>query len=60
MSGTDLRVDGVAVAVAVGDTVEVFGEYEWNAQGGVMHWTHDDPQGTHPAGYIEWKGRRYQ
>lgn len=50
------RLDGLGV----GDRVEVFGEYEWNPQGGVMHWTHDDPQGTHLTGYIEWKGRRYQ
>lgn len=43
-----------------GETVEVYGEYEWNPQGGVMHWTHDDPRGEHLAGYIEWRGRRYQ
>jgi Protein of unknown function (DUF3465) len=46
--------------IAVGDGVEVYGEYEWNAQGGVMHWTHDDPQGRHPAGFIDWNGSRYQ
>jgi hypothetical protein len=46
--------------LAVGDTVTVYGEYEWNPQGGVLHWTHDDPQGRHAAGYIEWRGRRYQ
>jgi hypothetical protein len=50
------RLDGLSV----GDVVEVYGEYEWNPQGGVLHWTHDDPRGTHPAGYIDWKGRRYQ
>jgi hypothetical protein len=44
----------------VNDAVSVHGEYEWNAQGGLMHWTHDDANGQHPAGYIEWKGRRYQ
>lgn len=43
-----------------GEEVRVYGEYEWNPQGGVMHWTHDDPRGAHPAGYIEWRGRRYQ
>jgi hypothetical protein len=43
-----------------GEKVTVLGEYEWNEQGGVMHWTHDDPQGRHVAGYIEWRGRRYQ
>lgn len=46
--------------LAEGDLVRVYGQYEWNAQGGVMHWTHDDPQGEHPAGHIEWQGRRYQ
>jgi hypothetical protein len=44
----------------VGDQVTVFGEYEWNERGGVMHWTHDDPRGVHVPGYIEWRGRRYQ
>ena len=43
-----------------GEAVTVFGEYEWNEKGGVMHWTHDDPQGQHVTGYIEWRGRRYQ
>jgi hypothetical protein len=44
----------------VGDTVRFKGEYEWNAQGGVIHWTHHDPAGGHPAGWIEHEGRRYQ
>ena len=50
------RLDGLAA----GDTVEVFGEYEWNDKGGLLHWTHKDPGGRHVAGYIEWRGRRYQ
>jgi ABC-type glycerol-3-phosphate transport system substrate-binding protein len=44
----------------VGDTVSFKGEYEWNEQGGVVHWTHHDPDGSHPAGWIEHEGRRYQ
>lgn len=44
----------------VGDRVDFYGEYEWNAQGGVIHWTHDDPQGRHVAGWLKHKGRLYQ
>lgn len=43
-----------------GDRVEFYGEYEWNAQGGVIHWTHRDPRGSHVAGWIKHKGRTYQ
>jgi len=43
-----------------GDQVSFFGEYEWNAQGGVLHWTHHDPQGRHVGGWLEHKGVRYQ
>ena len=43
-----------------GDTVSLYGEYVWSDQGGLMHWTHRDPGGKHAAGYIEWRGQRYQ
>jgi hypothetical protein len=41
------------------DSVFVHGEYEWNDRGGIVHWTHDDPQGRHEAGWIEHHGIRY-
>ncbi len=50
------RVDGVRP----GDQVAFYGEYEWNPQGGVIHWTHRDPAGQHVAGWLEVGGRRYQ
>jgi hypothetical protein len=35
-----------------GDTIEFFGEYEWNEKGGVIHWTHYDPEKKHVDGWI--------
>jgi Protein of unknown function (DUF3465) len=43
-----------------GAPVEFEGEYEWNAQGGVVHWTHRDPSGHHTPGWIRYEGRQYQ
>ena len=43
-----------------GDTVEFYGEYEWNERGGVIHWTHRDPNGRHVAGWLRHQGQRYQ
>ena len=47
-------------SLSTGDTVKFYGEYEANSKGGVIHWTHHDPQGRHVAGWLEHRGRRYQ
>lgn len=44
----------------VGDPVRVKGEYEWNEKGGVVHWTHRDPQGYRDGGWVEYQGRTYR
>jgi hypothetical protein len=43
-----------------GDSVEFYGEYEWNAKGGVVHWTHRDPERRHVDGWVRHNGRTYQ
>ena len=56
----DNNVDiGKRVPVAAGDPVIVHGEYVWNDQGGLIHFTHHDPAHTHEDGWIEAKGVRY-
>ena len=43
-----------------GDTVEFSGEYVWNEKGGVVHWTHRDPDGRHVSGWLKHNGITYQ
>jgi hypothetical protein len=46
--------------LSAGDFVEFNGEYEWNPEGGVIHWTHADPQRRHVPGWVRHEGRTYQ
>ena len=46
--------------LAVGDAVEFHGVYEWNDKGGVVHWTHHDPQGQHEPGWLKHRGRTFE
>ena len=48
------------VPLKTGDQLSLHGRYETNDRGGVMHWTHHDPDGRTPGGWIEFKGKRYQ
>lgn len=50
------RIDGLQE----GEPLEFYGEYEWNQKGGVIHWTHHDPRGVHPGGWLKYQGRVYQ
>ncbi|WP_019028333.1 DUF3465 domain-containing protein [Colwellia piezophila] len=46
--------------ISNGDQVQFYGEYEWNKKGGVVHWTHKDPNGYHVGGWLKHKGKTYQ
>ena len=50
------RIDGLQT----GDSVRFYGEYVWNEKGGMVHWTHHDPEGRHVAGWLKHNGRTYQ
>jgi len=43
-----------------GVSLTVRGRYEWNDRGGVIHWTHHDPDGREPGGWIEVGDVRYE
>lgn len=47
-------------SLQVGDEVQFRGEYNYNPKGGVVHWTHLDPQREHEAGWIKHNGITYQ
>ena len=43
-----------------GDIVAFSGIFVWNAKGGVVHWTHRDPSGRHPTGWLKHNGQTFQ
>jgi hypothetical protein len=42
-----------------GDDVIVKGEYVYDPRGGLIHYTHHDPRGRHPSGYVRVGDRVY-
>ena len=50
------RINGLMT----GDSVRFYGEYVWNAKGGVIHWTHHDPQGRHVTGWLKHNGKTFK
>jgi len=47
-------------SIEEGDTIEFYGEYEWNSKGGVVHWTHHDPNARHENGWLKHEGSIYE
>lgn len=47
-------------ALRVGDIVKFYGEYAYSDQGGVIHWTHHDPQHRHIDGWLKHDGKVFK
>lgn len=45
--------------LTVGDALQFKGEYIYNPKGGIVHWTHHDPQGIQ-GGWIKVNGQTYE
>lgn len=50
------RIDGLKE----GDSVRFMGEYVWNEEGGIIHWTHHDPVGRHVSGWVKHNGKTFK
>ena len=47
-------------SLAAGDRLSFCGEYIWNEKGGVLHWTHRDPAGRRPGGWLHLNNTLYR
>lgn len=47
------------IPVAQGDTVAFQGRYEWSGRGGVVGFTHHDPEQPGDGGWIRYQGTTY-
>jgi len=48
------------VPLRQGDNITLRGRFEWNERGGVIHWTHHDPDGRQQGGWISNGGSIYK
>jgi hypothetical protein len=48
------------VPATTGDRLGSRGQYEWSERGGVVHWTHHDPQGRRPGGWLRHRDQTYR
>jgi len=48
------------IPVNKGDNISLRGRYEWNDRGGVIHWTHHDPEGRIQGGWIKHQNESYR
>ncbi|KAA9129791.1 DUF3465 domain-containing protein [Marinihelvus fidelis] len=47
------------VPVSANAEIRLRGEYDWNPEGGLIHWTHNAENSERKGGWIEVNGRRF-
>ena len=47
-------------SLSLDEVVSFRGEYIWNAQGGLVHWTHHDPDKKITGGWLLYRGKYYR
>ncbi len=45
--------------LSINNTLEFYGEYVWNSKGGLVHWTHHDPNHQHIDGWLKHNNIQY-
>lgn len=50
---------GDRVPVEIGARFSVGGQFLWVNRAGMIHWTHEDPRGSRPDGYVYMNGTYY-
>jgi len=56
----NVDVGARVLGVSTGALIYVHGDYIWNSQGGLIHWTHKDPAGKHENGWIVFNGKKFE
>ena len=51
---------GGSIPLRAGEPIELRGEYLYDPRGGIVHYTHHDPSGRHPGGYVLAGGETYR
>ena len=46
--------------INIGKRITVTGDFEGNEKGGLIHWTHKDPDHEREGGWIDYQGRRFE
>jgi hypothetical protein len=56
----NIDIGSRVAGIAIGSTIYAHGDYIWNDQGGLVHWTHRDPLGKHENGWIVFNNEKYE